>query len=49
MLVEDYIKKIETQKNKKYKPGINKKYEILKKYSIILTIVTIISTACNFI
>lgn len=49
MLVGDYIQKIETQKNKKYKPGMIKKYEILKKYSIILTILTIISTACNFI
>ena len=49
MLVDDYIKKIETQKNKKNRPDCLKKYDTLKKYSIIITIVSIVSTACNFI
>lgn len=49
MLVDDYIKKIETQKNKIKRLDLIKKYEILKKYTIITTIGLIVSTAFNFI
>ena len=49
MLVNDYIKKIENQKNKKYKPDLFSKYKVLRRYSITLTIVAIISLVFNFI
>ena len=48
MLVNDYVKKIEQQKNKTI---FNKKInnEFLKKYSLIITILFIISLIVNFI
>lgn len=48
MLVTDYINKIENKKKKSNK-DIEKKYEKLKKYSIVSTIFLAISIVINFI
>lgn len=48
MLVNDYVKKVESSKNKKiFDKKINDKF--LKKYSIVITILFIISLTINFI
>ena len=48
MLVNDYVKKIEAQKNKNiFDRKINNKF--FKKYSIIITILFVISLIVNFI
>ena len=49
MLVGDYINKIENKKIKKNTPELSRKYEILKKYSICLSIVLVVSLILNFI
>ena len=48
MLVTDYINKIENKKDKTEK-NIKQKYNNLKKYSIVSTIILIISLIINFI
>jgi len=48
MLVNDYVKRVESSKNKKiFDKKINDKF--LKKYSIVITILFIISLTINFI
>ena len=48
MLINDYVKKIEQQKNKNlFNQKINNKF--LKKYSLVVTILFIISLIVNFI
>ena len=48
MLVNDYVKRVESSKNKKiFYKKINDKF--LKKYSIVITILFIISLTINFI
>lgn len=49
MLVNDYIKKIEAKKQPTIKNDLNKKYIILKRYSIVSTILFCISLIINFI
>lgn len=50
MLVSDYIEKIENRNStKKTETNINKKYRNLRKYSIISTVVLIISLIINVI
>lgn len=50
ILVTDYINKIEKKKqSNKSDKDINKKYQYLKKYSIVSTVVLIISLIINFI
>lgn len=48
ILINDYVKKIEQQKNKNlFNQKINNKF--LKKYSLVVTILCIISLIVNFI
>lgn len=48
MLVNDYVKRVESSKNRKiFDKKINDKF--LKKYSIVITILFIISLTINFI
>ena len=48
MLVNDYVKRVESSKNKKiFDKKINDKF--LKKYSIVITILFIISLTINFL
>ena len=48
MLVNDYVKRVKSSKNKKiFDKKINDKF--LKKYSIVITILFIISLTINFI
>ncbi len=48
MLVNDYVKRVESSKNKKiFDKKINDKF--LKKYSVVITILFIISLTINFI
>ena len=48
MLVNDYVKRVETNKNRNiFDKKVNNKF--LKKYSIIITILFIISLTINFI
>lgn len=48
MLVNDYVKRVESSKNKKiFDKKINDKF--LKKYSIVITVLFIISLTINFI
>ena len=49
MLVTDYINKIENKKKLSNNKGIEKKYKSLKKYSIVLTGLFVISLIINFI
>jgi len=49
MLVTDYINKIENKKIRKNTSELSMKYKVLKKYSICLSIVLIISLIFNFI
>ena len=50
MLVNDYIKKIESKKKSNiFERNIGEKYNILKNYSIIITILFVISLIINFI
>ncbi len=50
MLVTDYINKIEKRKNSnKNKESTSKKYKYLKQYSIVSTILLIVSLIINFI
>lgn len=49
MLVSDYINKIENNKKNTNNNGIITKYNNLKKYSIISTIILVISLIINFI
>ena len=48
MLVNDYVKRVESSKNRKiFDKKINNKF--LKKYSVVITILFIISLTINFI
>ena len=48
MLVNDYVKRVESSKNRKiFDKKINDKF--LKKYSVVITILFIISLTINFI
>ena len=48
MLVNDYVKRVESSKNRKiFDKKINDKF--LKKYSVVITIIFIISLTINFI
>ena len=48
MLVNDYVKRVESSKNRKiFDKQINDKF--LKKYSVVITILFIISLTINFI
>ena len=48
MLVNDYVKRVESSKNRKiFDKKINDKF--LKKYSVVITILFIISITINFI
>ena len=48
MLVNDYVKRVESSQNRKiFDKKIN--YKFLKKYSIVITILFIISLTINFI
>lgn len=48
MLVSDYVKRVESSKNRKiFDKKINDKF--LKKYSVVITILFIISLTINFI
>ena len=48
MLVNDYVKRVESRKNRKiFDKKINDKF--LKKYSVVITILFIISLTINFI
>ena len=48
MLVNDYVKRVESSKNRKiFDKEINDKF--LKKYSVVITILFIISLTINFI
>lgn len=50
MLVNDYIKQIESKKNTNiFEKSINNKYNFLKKYSTVITILFGISLIINFI
>lgn len=49
MLVTDYINKIENKKKFTNNKGIENKYKNLKKYSIALTVLLVISLIINFI
>lgn len=49
MLVTDYINKIENKKKFTNNRGIENKYKNLKKYSIALTVLLVISLIINFI
>lgn len=49
MLVTDYINKIENKKKLTNNKGIENKYKNLKKYSIALTVLLVISLIINFI
>ena len=49
MLVSDYINKIENKKKKENNFNISENYKNLKKYSIISTVLLIISLIINFI
>lgn len=50
MLVTDYIKKIENKKQiEKKEKSITEKYKNLKKYSIVSTVLLVISLIINFI
>ena len=50
MLVNDYIKQIESKKNTNiFEKSINYKYNFLKKYSTVITILFGISLIINFI
>lgn len=49
LLITDYIDKIENKKQEKTWKSINIKYKKLKKYSIISTVLLIVSLIINFI
>ena len=49
MLVTDYINKIEGKKQLKNNKEIAQKYQNLKKYSIVSTVLLVISLIINFI
>lgn len=49
MLVTDYINKIENKKKLVNKRGIENKYKNLKKYSIVSTVLLVISIIINLI